>query len=426
MTSRQSQGRDDLQAVLRTAQYLALLRDDAEIWRELGQLLVRFFDADLVALLERDAAGEIVARYCTLETPQARQRLAEDAGETTRQVLDSGFLASELLDLPAGSFAVAVLPIAGQHQTRAALLVGHRASEPLPEPLLDLYLAVAGLFESTLLRLESERAAIASTEAFEEQRRIATALQENLVSPLPSVAGLELGLVMQTAHRPERVGGDFSDVFVLDDALVAVLIGDVAGKGIRAAGLTERVRSAVRAFATVDGSPAFILRKTNQLLLRRESSSEFVTAFLLVVDTTTGDATYSSAGHPPPVLVEGKTCRLLDTSFGVPLGAFNRDYLDSHVTLHPGQSLVAYTDGVTEARRSGELFGEARLLDVVARLGDRPAQEMAEGVREAASAFAGQLGDDLEVLVLRLTPAADTLAGADARPVSAVRSRPQA
>ena len=110
----------------------------------------------------------------------------------------------------------------------------------------------------------------------------------------------------------------------------------------------------------------------------------------------------------------------------MPLGAFNRDYIDSHVTLHPGQSLVAYTDGVTEARRSGELFGEARLLDVVARLGDRPAQEMAEGVREAASAFAGQLGDDLEVLVLRLTTAADTLAGANARPVSAVRSRPQA
>ena len=117
MTSGQGQGRDDLQAVLRTAQYLALLRDDAEIWRELGQLLVRFFDADLVALLERDAAGEIVARYCTLRRRRPASSSPKTLAETARQVLDSGFLASELLDLPAGSFAVAVLPIAGQHQT---------------------------------------------------------------------------------------------------------------------------------------------------------------------------------------------------------------------------------------------------------------------------------------------------------------------
>ncbi len=411
--------------MLRTAQYLALLRGDGEIWRELGQLLVRFFAADLVALLEREADGRVASRYCTLPTAQDCEQLAEQTAETTRQVLDSGFLASELLDLAEGRFAVALLPIAGEHQTRAALLVGHRASEPLPQMLLELYLAVAGLFESTLLRLDSELAAIASTRAFEEQRRIATALQENLVSPLPSVAGLELGLVMQTAYQPERVGGDFSDVFALDDALVAVLIGDVAGKGIRAAGLTERVRSAVRAFSTVDASPAFILRKTNQLLMRRESSSEFVTAFLLVIDTTSGDVTYSSAGHPPPVLVDIETCRLLQTSFGVPLGAFNRDYVDSHAILRPGQGLVLYTDGVTEARRSGELFGEARLLEVVAGLWELPPQELAEGVCEAASAFAGRLGDDLEVLVCRLAAATGARRAGEGRPAFVVRSRPE-
>lgn len=394
---------NDLEAVLQTAQYLALLQGDADIWLELGRVLVRFFAADLVALLERSPGGTIVSRYCTRSTREDCDRLAGQVRETARQVLDSGFLASELITLPDAVYAIAVLPLAGEHQTDAAVLIGHRASRPLPEPLLNLYLAVSGLFESTMSRLASEQAARESAQRFEEQRRIAVALQENFLSPLPQVEGLDLGLVMQPAFAPEQVGGDFSDVFLIDDSLVAVLIGDVAGKGIRAAGLTERVRSAVRAFSTVDSSPAFILRKTNQLLLRRETEGEFVTAFLLVLDKETGRATYASAGHPPPVVVNACACRLLDVSFGIPLGAFNEDYLDAHQTFASDDCLVFYTDGVTEARLAGELFGEARLIEAVARLRECSAQELAEGLRDEAAAFAGRLGDDLEVLALRLT-----------------------
>ena len=85
-----------------------------------------------------------------------------------------------------------------------------------------------------------------------------------------------------------------------------------------------------------------------------------------------------------------------------PPGAFNGDYLDAHVTLTAGDSLVFYTDGVTEARRSSELFGETRLLEAISDLRDRSPQELAEGVRDQAAAFASRLGDDLEVLALRL------------------------
>jgi hypothetical protein len=394
---------DTLTAVLRTAQYLAMLRSDADVWSELGRVLVRFFSADLVALHERGPDGTIVSRYCTLPAPDACDALADRIGGTIRQVLDSGFLASELVTLPGGDYAVAVLPLVGERRTTAALLVGHLSSSPLPQSLLDLYLAVSGLFASTMARVASERAALENAQRFEEQRRIAVALQENFLSPLPQIAGLDLGLVIQTAFAPEQVGGDFSDVFALDGSLVGVLIGDVAGKGIRAAGLTERVRSVVRAFSTVDSSPAFILRKTNQLLLRRPTEGEFVTAFLLVLDRETGRATYASAGHPPPVLVGHRECRMLDVSFGVPLGAFSKDYLDGHLTLAPGDCLVLYTDGITEARRSGELFGEQRLVEAVSRLRSRAPQGLAEGLRDEAAAFAGRLGDDLEVLVMRLT-----------------------
>jgi serine phosphatase RsbU (regulator of sigma subunit) len=392
---------DGLTAVLRTAQYLALLRSDTDIWRELGHVVERFFAADIVTLLERGPAGEISTRYCTLTGSPQCERLAGEVYETTRQVLDSGFLASEMVSLPE-PYAVALLPLTRNRKTTTALLIGHRGNTPLSERALDTYLAVAGLFEGTLARLGSELAASENARLLEEQRRIAVALQENLMSPLPQIAGLELGLVVESAYQPALVGGDFSDVFALERSLVCVLIGDVAGKGIRAAGLTERVRSTVRAFAMVDSSPAFILRRTNQLLLRYETQGEFVTAFLLMLDTQTGEARFASAGHPPPALANGRSCQLLETSFGVPLGSFDRDYLDGHLLLSPEDCLVFYTDGVTEARRGVDLFGDERLLEAVAGLQSLAAQQIAEGVRDAAAAYAGQLSDDIEVLALRL------------------------
>jgi PAS domain S-box-containing protein len=244
--------------------------------------------------------------------------------------------------------------------------------------------------------------ALANARLYEEQQRIATTLQENFLHKLPTVAGLELGMVTKTAHEPELVGGDFSDVFVLDDTHVVVLIGDVAGKGVRAAGLTETVRSTVRALAAVDSSPAFILGKTNELLLRYDPDEAHVTAFLAVLDPHTGHLSYASAGHPAPVHLGAFTCRTLDVAFGPPLGTFERPCTNAHAMLTLEDYLVLYTDGVTEARRDGELLGEQRLLEIVSGLRGRSAQEVAEDVRDAALAFAGQLRDDLQVVALRL------------------------
>ncbi len=251
-------------------------------------------------------------------------------------------------------------------------------------------------------RKAAEEAALESARLFEEQRRIAVALQANFVHPLPQVMGLDIGVVAQAAYEPELVGGDFSDVFVLPGSAVGVIVGDVAGKGIRAAGLTETVRSTVRAFAMVDTSPAFILRKTNEVLLQREASWDYVTAVLLVLDTVTGQATYASAGHPAPVHLAADGCRFLEGSHGHPLGAFSGDYYDAHTVLARGDYALLYSDGVVEARCGAELFGDERLVQTVAGLRGRSARDVAAGVRDAAAAFAGKLSDDLEILALRL------------------------
>jgi len=234
------------------------------------------------------------------------------------------------------------------------------------------------------------------------QKRIATTLQENFVHPLPTVAGLELGMVALAATQPELVGGDFSDVFVIDDTHVAALIGDVAGKGVRAAGHTETVRSVIRTLAAIDFSPALILAKANELLLRYDPDEPHVTAFLAVLDPHTGHLSYASAGHPAPVHLGAFSCRPLEVAFGPPLGSFERPYANAHAMLTLDDYLVFYTDGVTEARRESDLFGEERLLKAVSGLRGRSAQEVAEGVRDVALAFGGELRDDLQVVVVRL------------------------
>lgn len=250
--------------------------------------------------------------------------------------------------------------------------------------------------ERTLAELERQR-------LIEQLQRVATTLQENLIHPLPVVSRLEVGRVTSAAYAPDLVGGDFSHVFVLDDQHVGVLIGDVAGKGIKAAGLTETVRTAVSSFALMDHSPGFILRKTNDLLLQMlGAEDQFVTAFLLILDVKTGEASYASAGHPPPVHVTSTSCRLFDVDWGLPLGTFREHYLVRHVELTPGDCLVFYTDGVTEARRGGELFGERRLLEALQGIAPLAPQEVAERLREATVEFASELKDDLQILALRL------------------------
>ena len=177
--------------------------------------------------------------------------------------------------------------------------------------------------------------ALANARLYEEQQRIATDLQENFLHELPAVAGLELGMVTKTAFEPELVGGDFSDVFVVDDTHVVVLIGDVAGKGVRAAGLTETVRSTVRALAAIDSSPAFILAKSNELLLRYDPAEPHVTAFLAVLDPHTGHLSYASAGHPAPVHLGAFTCRTLEVTLRPAAGHLRASLRNRSCDAHP-------------------------------------------------------------------------------------------
>jgi PAS domain S-box-containing protein len=247
------------------------------------------------------------------------------------------------------------------------------------------------------LQLQSEQLQL----LFEEQRRIATTLQANFLHPLPEVAGWEFGLASQPASANDLIGGDFHDLFALPDDYLAVLLGDVEGKGITAAGMTETVHVAARALSIFSPLPSDVLERLNRLLLLQES--ELVTALFAVVHRRSGLLSIGSAGHPAPLLLhrDGRA-EQIKVIPGLPLGAVEESaYQMSTAQLEPGDSLLLYTDGVIDARRQGVFFAEEGLLGACQKMPRASAGEMAEGLRRAVTEFADELRDDVHILVVR-------------------------
>jgi PAS domain S-box-containing protein len=272
--------------------------------------------------------------------------------------------------------------------------------------------------------------AIENAQLYEDQRRIALTLQKQFIHPLPEIDGLELAVVSETAFQPELIGGDFHDAFLLPSGLVAVLLGDVEGKGVRAAGLSETVRSAVRALAIVSASPSEVLSGVSRMLLQQRSE-QFVTALLLVIDPASGAAVAASAGHPPALHLRVDGAQPIATDFGPPLGTFEWEYGQTSFTLEPGDSLLAYTDGASEARKDGRLFGEEGIIRVARTLRDKAPAQITQTVRDAAIDFGGRLRDDLQLIVVKFLGAgthvgAEAAAGLRARQMRAeIPSDPQ-
>jgi PAS domain S-box-containing protein len=159
--------KDYLESLVKAYQYLAGLISDREVWVELEKVVSHYFKADLVAFLGRRPDGELVFQHCSPLPEVQRETLRQEAAALAAEVLDSGFLASELLHLPE-TYSVAVLPISEGTQTSRVMLVGYRGTAALDRSLLDIFLALAGLCGTTLDRLSSERRVQRLTEKIPE------------------------------------------------------------------------------------------------------------------------------------------------------------------------------------------------------------------------------------------------------------------
>jgi serine phosphatase RsbU (regulator of sigma subunit) len=216
---------------------------------------------------------------------------------------------------------------------------------------------------------------------------------------LPRVPDYETGLLYAPALG-EPTGGDLYGVWELPSGDVAALVGDVAGKGVETAALSAMVRFFVEARSWDAGSPARVLEQTNAMLTGRLPGDTFVTAFLAVLGPRS--LRWASAGHLPPLHLSGDEIRELGAT-GVPLGVTEgTTYGERKLKLRDDDLVFAYTDGLVEARREGESFGEERLAELVRRLAPTlEPEQLAKRVHEEVVAWSGGLGDDAVALALR-------------------------
>ncbi|MFI6386016.1 SpoIIE family protein phosphatase [Nonomuraea sp. NPDC050540] len=201
---------------------------------------------------------------------------------------------------------------------------------------------------------------------FEREHRTAETLQRSLLPDrLPVVKGLVLAQRFRSGSRHVQVGGDWYDAFVLQDGRVAAVVGDVMGKGVKAAAGMGRIRNAMRALALTNPPPAAVLTGLDRVFEATEEEEQVTTLAYMVVEPVTGEGTLALAGHPPPVLVSPQgTAILCDAEPGTPLG-WPTSRRQFRFVVPPGHTAVLYSDGLVENRKRGLDAGLAELCSVV-------------------------------------------------------------
>jgi len=243
--------------------------------------------------------------------------------------------------------------------------------------------------------------------SLEHERYIALTLQQSLLpEKIPQIAGAEVGTYYAPTHAGDAmVGGDFYDIFNLADGRVAIVIGDVSGKGIDAAAITAMVKYAIRSFIYEDPTPSQVLTRANSSVSMQLKAGSFITLCYALYDPETGGLSIANAGHPYPIQYlakDGETRFIQENNlvFGI-----TPDYKYSQVekVLESGDVLALYTDGLIEARANNrEFFG----IEKAAALINKDHSLTPEGivsslVRECSDFAAGNLADDVAIIVLK-------------------------
>ncbi|MCA1726577.1 MAG: SpoIIE family protein phosphatase [Actinobacteria bacterium] len=233
----------------------------------------------------------------------------------------------------------------------------------------------------------------------EREHRVAETLQRSLLPDgLPEIPGISLAARYVPATADLEVGGDWYDVVQLPNGYVGAAIGDVAGHGLLAASIMGQLRMALRAYALSEESPAEVVRRTHRLL-HRVAPMEMATLTYLVLNPDTGEARFSSAGHPPPLLVDADGARFIRGGLAPPLGAILQPdaYVEATAVLAPGSALVLYTDGLIERRGVSLSVGLDLLQAEAAGIGTEP-EALGDGLLEAM--VGGEVDDDVALLIV--------------------------
>ena len=220
--------------------------------------------------------------------------------------------------------------------------------------------------------------------------------------PFPEHTEFDIYALMNPA---KEVGGDFYDFFMVDDDHLAIVMGDVSGKGVPAALFMVIAKTLIKNYTQNKMSAGQVFNSVNELLCEGNETGVFVTAWLGVLDIHTGQMTYVNAGHTPPVIHhEGKT-EYLQCRRGFVLGGLeNVRYRTGELTLKKGDILYLYTDGVTEAENiQKQLYGNDRLLEVIDKHADGSMTSLCMAIKQSVDAYSEEVEqfDDITMLAIR-------------------------
>jgi phosphoserine phosphatase RsbU/P len=285
-----------------------------------------------------------------------------------------------------------------------ALLNGVLRTDAAGEPIA-IRMTVFDATDRRAYERELMRAREAAEQAGAQAAELARILQQSLVPPaLPEIPGLDVAALYRPAGRGDEVGGDFYDVFLIGRDDWVIVLGDVRGKGAAAAAVTAMVRHTVRAAAMLSRRPRLVLTQLNQELIRQRQE-RFCTMVYARVRRHRGRfrLTLCVAGHPLPLRLSRRHGLAELGRPGTVLGVLAGPRLhETSSYLEPGDTVLFFTDGVTEARAGGEFFGDDRLADTFAAA-DTDAAGTAERIGAAVTDFsAGLPRDDIALVVLRV------------------------
>ena len=323
-------------------------------------------------------------------------RLREAFAVTVESVTEIGPPATALLPFLERGWTAAVLPIATPAEVLASLtILSMQPGSPVTQDTIDQATAIAG---QAALAIDNAR-------LYQQQKQFSDTMQRSLLPrSVPELQGLELGDAYESSAHVE-VGGDVYDFMELGDGRLAVALGDVTGHGIEAAADMAMAKFTFRSLAREHPEPADFLQSANEVIVGEIAPGKFITLVYLLIDGRKGEVSAAGAGHPPPRIVgaDGSVTGL--EARGLVLGIeSNQEYEEVRASLEHGSAVVLYTDGVIEARRDGELYGEARLDRLLGERRDLPAGELAQCVLDDCRAFArGELADDCAVVVVKRT-----------------------
>ena len=394
---------------------LATTLDTGELVdRILANLLAVFPVADAAAVYVRDGAtGKMEPRGVlrrdgagapTLALPQ---QIHDEVVRKGKAILSAPLALASPDTGPAGGVSMHA-PLMHRDVAHGVIHVrgGERGAAPFGQADLDLLTGVAAQAALALSNARMHQESLRQ-QRLEQDLVLAEQIQKSfLPRTLPRVPGIEFA----TEYRPAySVGGDFYDVFWMAPERIAIVLGDVSGKGVSAALLMARVSSDLRAAVLTERAPAAALARVNLALLERRQPDVFVTAVVLALDVRTRRVVLANAGHLPPLLRRATpgTLERVDHGPGTAIGIFEDAELEEvEVALEPGDALVLCTDGVVEATDAqGEQFGFARLEQSVAWGATTHAGDVVARLDRDLGAHVGDASqyDDLTLLVLSVS-----------------------